>query len=205
MASLRPHFPGWSRSRSTAATKSCTLSGLLALRGVESGVCNLLPVCGHHRRGHRHDGNLSSCPLGAEQLCKGTQPEDDSALLPRPHAPPRARSRVRTERKPIHPAARSGSSSPSHGVMPALKGRGDCPARKVAVGVRSGRSKTLPRVEGAATCTLRGAKRPASFRRAHVLRGAGAAFRASSRDTATVLVPVGVAKTAKIRSRRPLA
>ena len=38
----------------------------LALKRVESGVCNLLPVGGHHRRGHRHDGNLSGGLLGSQ-------------------------------------------------------------------------------------------------------------------------------------------
>src|SRR5207245_9751395 len=38
----------------------------LALKGVEPGVRNLLPVRSHHRRGHRHDGNLSSRLLGSQ-------------------------------------------------------------------------------------------------------------------------------------------
>jgi hypothetical protein len=38
----------------------------LALKGVEPGVRNLLPVGGHHRRGHRHDENLSSRFLGSQ-------------------------------------------------------------------------------------------------------------------------------------------
>ena len=38
----------------------------LALKGVEPGVRNLLPVRGHHRRGHGHDGTLSSGRLGSQ-------------------------------------------------------------------------------------------------------------------------------------------
>ena len=47
----------------------------LTLKGVEPGVRNPLPVRGHDRRGHRHDGNLSSSLLGS-QLSKRLDPVD---------------------------------------------------------------------------------------------------------------------------------
>jgi hypothetical protein len=47
----------------------------LALKGVEPGVRNLLPVRGHHRCGHRHNGNPSSGLLGS-QLSECLNPVD---------------------------------------------------------------------------------------------------------------------------------
>ena len=71
--------------------------------------------------------------------------------------------------------------------------RGDC---WFVVWLSSRRSRNNPRAMRSQI-----AKTPASFRRAHVLWGAGAlwgadaALRGSSRRTATGPVPVGVAKT----------
>jgi len=65
MASLRSSFSRMDEEPLDGRDKVTNLEWL-ALKGVEPGVRNLPPVRGHHRRGHRHDGNLSSRLLGSQ-------------------------------------------------------------------------------------------------------------------------------------------
>ena len=65
MASLRSSFSRMVEKPLDGRDKVTHLEWL-ALKRVESGVCSLLPVGGHHRRGHRHDGNLSGGLLGSQ-------------------------------------------------------------------------------------------------------------------------------------------
>jgi hypothetical protein len=74
MASLRSSFSRMLEEPLDGRDKVTHLKWL-ALKRVESGVCNLLPVGGHHRRGHRHDGNLSGGLLGS-QLSERLDPID---------------------------------------------------------------------------------------------------------------------------------
>src|SRR5206468_5599354 len=64
MASLRSSFSRMDEEPLDGRDKVTHLEWL-ALKGVEPGVRNLLPVRSHHRRGHGHDGNLSSGQLGS--------------------------------------------------------------------------------------------------------------------------------------------
>ena len=74
MASLRSSFSRMVEEPLNGCDKVFHLKWL-ALKRVEPGVCNLLPVGGHHRRGHRHDGNLSGGLLGS-QLSERLDPID---------------------------------------------------------------------------------------------------------------------------------
>src|SRR5262250_3035459 len=65
MASLRSLFSRMVEEPLDGRDKVTNLEWL-ALKGVEPGVRNLLPVRSHHRRGHRHDGNLLSRLLGPQ-------------------------------------------------------------------------------------------------------------------------------------------
>ena len=65
MASLRSSCSRMVEESLNGRDKVFHLEGL-ALKRVESGVCNPLPIRGHHRRGHGHDGDCSSGLLGSQ-------------------------------------------------------------------------------------------------------------------------------------------
>jgi hypothetical protein len=74
MASLRSSFSRMVEEPLNGRDKVLHLEWL-TLKFIEPGVCNPLPVRGHHRRGHRHDGNLSGGLLGS-QLSERLDPID---------------------------------------------------------------------------------------------------------------------------------